>query len=196
MPKLNDYKDDLNEFIIASLVVAIGWIFFFILSHFIMGSPHDIPAHISFIFIPAGYKLIVSMVLRWRSILGLFLGSVLIIEHYHPTYTVLSALLISSITATTGILAVILVEALSYKEGYLLDIKIEKITLLLLALSYAFVNSLLHNIVFKATGIMMIRLTDPIKMFIGDFFGALIFIGFIQAMLYLLRRQYQSRKNK
>lgn len=182
------FQQKLIQFLMDIFFVSLGWILTFAISYRLMMIIGDTPSHISIIFIPAGYKLLVSMILRWRSVPGLFFGSLFINHFFFPAHSVLDCVFLSAVSALSGILAIMILEYLFYKKNHILDLKLEKLTLIFLSLSYGVTNSLLHTLTFKLTGIAMVRLADPFRMFVVDVLGVLVFIAMCQLLLYVIKK--------
>ena len=142
---------------------------------------------ISWVFVPSGFKLFVSLILRFNSIPGLILGSLYLNHLYHPELRVHDQVILSLISSVTGLVACLIMEGILKKKllSYVLSVQ----EFISLSLIYALSNSVIHIIFFNLHhDLISVRLIEPVKMFVGDFFGVAIFMAIINRMHYLYKK--------
>lgn len=142
---------------------------------------------ISWVFVPSGFKLFVSLILRINAIPGLILGSLYLNHPYHPELAVHDRVILSLISSVTGLIACLIMEGVLKKKllSYVLSVQ----EFVSLSLIYALSNSVIHMIFFNLHhDLISVRLLEPVKMFVGDFFGVAIFMSIINRMHYLYKK--------
>jgi hypothetical protein len=168
----------LQKEINIQLVIIFGWIFFFSLNNFINLIAHY-KDYISLIFIPAGFKVVIYCLLKWRAFIGIFFGSILTGYYYlddnHTTHIYTFAFL----SGLSPIIAIYIVNLIS-KLGE----KLELLTLskvMLISFLYALISSFAHNtFLLSINEVNFIQYQqDSIAMFIGDLLGAMIFLSLL-----------------
>lgn len=168
------FQKELN----IQLIIILGWVLFFSLNHFInLLAPYK--DYISLIFIPAGFKVVIYCLLKWRAFTGIFFGSILTGYYYlddnHTTHIYTFAFL----SGLSPIIAIYIVN-LIFKLGE----KLELLTLskvILISFLYALISSFAHNtFLLSINEVNFIQYQqDSIAMFIGDLLGAMIFLSLL-----------------
>ena len=172
-------------YVAFTILVGLSWVALYQLN-MIGYTPSQLP-FISWIFIPSGFKLFITLILRLRSILGLFLGSMWLNIHYRPELFLHDQIILSLISAFTGYLACIIIE--NRFNTQLLATKLPPKMIMVLSVGYAFTNTIIHTVFFNLHHeLMSIRFVDPIKMFIGDLLGVIIFMLGLKYGMQILRK--------
>ncbi len=165
--------------IAASAVLYFG--FYQLNAH--LFSAFQLHAGASWIFLPAGLRLICTLVLGGEGAIGLLLASLLIVWLGFP------------VDLLTGIVAAALSAAapyLTYRGALLagLPATLERLTaggLGVLAVAYALMNATLHSLWYQLRGIHPSFLDGWITMFVGDLVCTLIVVYALKLLLALLR---------
>lgn len=175
----------ISEFTLTTAGVAVLWILLYRLNMWGY-KPNQMP-FISWVFIPSGFKLFVSLILRLNCIPGLFLGALYLTYHYHPELLAHDQVILALICSVTGIVACLVMERILKRQllSYVLGVQ----EFLWLALVYAISNSLIHLIFFYLHhDLIAIRLIEPFKMFVGDFLGVAIFMAALNCAHFMFKK--------
>lgn len=149
---------------------------------FAMTAVHD-GAH--WIFLPAGLRLLCTLIFAGEAVVGLLLAALLIGVMRIETMDLLTAFGAAIITAGAPYLAY----RTALKFG--LPPSLEKLSatgLGILALSYAFTSSFLHSFWFALRGFFPDFLHGWSAMFVGDLAGTLIMVYLLKMILAVVRR--------
>ena len=162
---------------------------FFILNEaFFSGLEFDIG--VNWIFLPAGMRLLCTLLFGLEGAIGLFIAGLIVIHFYFPTFDLITGIGAAFITAG----APYLVYRLALSRG--LSPSLEKITpktLGILILIYAITSPLLHQLWFALRGFSPDSLSAFFAMFVGDLLGTLIVVYSIKICLALLRMKQSKR---
>ena len=171
---MKSFQKELN----IQLIIILGWVFFFGLNHIInLIAPYK--DYISLIFIPAGFKIVIYCLLKWRAFIGIFIGSILTGHYYlddnhtHHIYT------FAFLSALSPVIAIYIVNLLSKLGEKLEFLTLSKV--MLISFLYALISSFAHNtFLLSIHEVNFIQYQqDSIAMFIGDLLGAMIFLSFL-----------------
>lgn len=145
---------------------------------------------VNWIFLPAGLRLLCTLLFGLEGALGLFIAGLIIVQLYFPAFDLVTGIGAACITAG----APYLVYRLALMRG--LSPSLEKLTpktLGILILTYAITSPLLHQLWFSLRGFSPDSLSAFFAMFVGDLVGTLIVIYSIKLLLALLRLKQSKR---
>lgn len=149
----------------------------------------ELHAGANWIFLPAGLRLLCTLLFAGEGALGLLLASLLIvIQHLGGSMDWLTGLVAAFISSG----APYLVYRLAQRAG--MPATLENLTagrLSLLALAYAFANASLHSLWFALRGQFPDMLQGFVAMFTGDLIGTLIVVYSMKIALAAFRRSRQ-----
>ena len=175
-------KDLLMWNIRITLAMAIAWLALFCLNPKIHVFGQNFP-WISALFLPAGLRIYGAMLFREMVIPGLLIGNMLatvIASKSLPEALKIGPLAAGVISSLTPFLSLLIFEKVCNEDVDVLKIKMKPIALLKLVGIYAIVNGLAGCAYFKFSRDMTsIGMLDFFDMAMGDFFGAIIFLGII-----------------
>jgi hypothetical protein len=168
------FQKELN----IQLIIILGWIIFFGLNHLInLIAPYK--DYISLIFIPAGYKVVIYCLLKWRAFIGIFFGSILTGYYFLDNNSTHHIYTFAFLSALTPMIAIYIINLLSKLGDKLEFLTLSKV--MLISFLYALISSFAHNTfllsINKVTFIQYHQ--DSIAMFIGDILGAMIFLSLL-----------------
>ncbi len=162
---------------------------FFILNEaFFSGLEFDIG--VNWIFLPAGMRLLCTLLFGLEGAIGLFIAGLIVINFYFPTFDLITGIGAAFITAG----APYLVYRLALSRG--LSPSLQKITpktLGMLILIYAITSPLSHQLWFALRGFSPDFLSAVFAMFVGDLLGTLIIIYSIKLCLALIKMKQSNR---
>ena len=159
-------------------VVILGWVFFFGLNHIInLIAPYK--DYISLIFIPAGFKIVIYCLLKWRAFIGIFIGSILTGHYYLDDNLIHHIYIFAFLSALSPIIAIYIVNLISKFGDNLEFLTLSKV--MLISFLYALISSFSHNtFLLGMNEVNFIEYhQDSLAMFIGDFLGAMIFLSLL-----------------
>ena len=136
-------------------------------------------SYISYIFIPAGLKIMFACLYGYRILLGFFIGAILTGMLYLDFDSLKYLYVFSFFAATIPVLTVYLVNIISPIGLKLEYLNLNKI--LFIGFLCAFLSSFFHNtylLTIDAISIDQFKL-DTLIMFTGDFIGCLIFLSIL-----------------
>lgn len=171
-----------------SVVLPVAAFFFiaFILND-IFFSPFAVDNYVSMVFFPSGVRIVAVLVFDFLGAAGITLGSFLI----SLAYLGQSDLVIAICTAFIAGGSALLCRFVSFK---LFDIdndlqNISLIKIFKICITFSVLSSLFHQIFFVTYGMGMRNelWVNFLKMFIGDFSGAIIFLVFIKYFFSFVR---------
>ncbi len=145
---------------------------------------------VNWIFLPAGMRLLCTLLFGLEGAIGLFIAGLIVINFYFPSFDLITGIGAAFITAG----APYLVYRLALSRG--LSPSLEKITpktLGILILIYAITSPLSHQLWFALRGFSPDFLSAFFAMFVGDLLGTLIIIYSIKLFLALLRMRQSKR---
>ncbi len=137
----------------------------------------------TWVFLPAGLRLMCTLVFGGEGALGVLLASLVIVGLGFP------------VDPLTGVVAACLSAGapyLAYRAALRagMPVTLERLSpagLGVLGLLYAFVNSTLHSVWYTLRGVSSSFLNNWITMFIGDLLGTLIMVYVLKMLLALMR---------
>ena len=162
--------------------------FFIVNEAFFSGLEFDIG--VNWIFLPAGMRLLCTLLFGLEGAIGLLIGGLIVIQFYFPTFDLITGIGAAFITAA----APYLIYRLALTRG--LPPSLEKITpktLSILILIYAIISPLSHQLWFALRGFSPDFLSAFFAMFVGDLLGTLIVVYSIKICLALLRMKQSTR---
>lgn len=170
------HKNEIN----LTLLIALSWTLLFVGNHYLFQHFYITP-YATLIFIPAGLRLMYSIIYREQSILGLLLGAVITSVIFHET-SLLHLLFLPLASSVEPFLALILVEKI---QGHRISFQWMSLqTVLVLSLMYAFLCPLAHITILALHQHQSWRdyASQFLAMVLGDFLGAsllllLVFVG-------------------
>jgi hypothetical protein len=182
MHVVNSGLTSLSAKLVTILTVAAAWCAAFYLNKLAFSSFDFSSVIISWVFLPAGVRLIAVMLAGWVGVVGLFVGSftyAMLWLVYTPA--VKNVLILSTINSLGPMLALLLcVWGLNIKEGFR---GFSGFNLLVLCAVSALFTSLPHNIAFYYLDLSPSILKGFGPMFVGDFLGTLIVLYTIRLLL-------------
>lgn len=170
----------ITGFQLASIVfTAIMYFGFFNLNEFFFSVLVFSPG-VNWIFLPAGLRLLFTLLFGWEGAIGIGLGSLAIMFVDFPEFDSTTALVTAAISAGAPYLVYRVVLALG------MPITLQRLTaakLSLLIVAYAACSAFLHQVWFVLRDFSPNLLTGFGAMFIGDLGGTLIIIYALKIML-------------
>lgn len=170
--------------LISIAVSAALYFGFFVLNGWLFKA-FELHAGANWVFLPAGLRLMCTLLFGIDGAIGLLLASLFIV-HLNPSMDPVTGIVAAMISAGAPYLAY--VGALRAGMPNTLH-KLSAGGLSLLALVYAIANSSLHSYWFAARGVYPNFMHNWITMFIGDLLGTLIMIYALKMGLALFRRE-------
>ena len=174
------------------LTIIIAWLVMYAFNYAIF-NPLIYKSHISFIFLPAGIRIIFATIYRKEAWIGLFLGAIitgfLFLESNLQPYV----LLFSAMSATSPILAVYSVNAVTPLGGQLEYLDIKKV--IAISVMYGIYCGIFHNLTtFYLFGLsLQTFITDSFAMFIGDMTGSFILLTILASQRHRILQFLNSR---
>ena len=134
-------------------------------------------SYISYIFIPAGLKIMFACLYGYRILLGFFIGAILTGMLYLDFDSLKYLYVFSFFAATIPVLTVYLVNIISPIGLKLEYLNLNKI--LFIGFLCAFLSSVFHNTYLLTIDVISLDqyIEDALVMFTGDFIGCLIFLS-------------------
>lgn len=173
-------KQALTQTFIAALI----WVFFYQFSTWLFAYFEYNP-HVSWVFLPAGIRMLAVFVFGWNGVLGLFLGSIITNDHDID----MAVFEIAFISALAPMLALYIC-----RWSFAIPNSLAGLTgmqLLVFALSGAFANAFLSQLYFH-TNDSRLLVYDFIPMFVGDLLGTIIIFYTIAKLLQRLSAKHNS----
>lgn len=163
--------------------VAVTWVLLFKLNQALFNLL-DVSNLISLVFLPTGLRLIAVMLFNFNAFIGLFIGSFITSPTIGNAWE--QTIVLSFISAISPYLA-------CKFSNYLLNINITLIglttrQLLLMSLTNALFNAILHNLYFYFSGLTTEFVINTSKMLVGDLLGALLILYTLSFSIKLIRK--------
>lgn len=180
-----------QTFHFLNLTGTIGflWVILYSINHELFKIT-EITPYISLIFIPGGFKIACASTFRERSILGIFLGSLITGFLFLKNFSLVDVAIFSIFSATLPYASLKITEQLLSMKADLSNLCMKRI--MVLGLTYAILNGFFH--VTYRYHVLFLR--DPHEiheffcMMAGDVFGILLFMVILsRATKYLLARK-------
>lgn len=190
MPDLIDTKhiSKLCSSLAIALLVAVLWISTFQLNS-VLFADWMRSSFVSFLFLPAGVRLLSILLFEEAALLGLFVGNLYTCHLYHADMSLASSIGMSLISATNPYLALKLSRSLLKTDRLFSELTLTK--LIYICVFYASLNSISHNLYFLQLGLINELQHNLLAMFIGDFVGCLLTL-FVFSWTIKLIRYYRS----
>ena len=184
MPILKQYK--------LHLIIIIAWWAMYIFNQTVF-NPLIYKSHISFIFLPAGIRILFATIYLKQAWIGLFLGALITGFLFLDSDLQSYVLLFSAISATSPILAVYSVNALTPLGGQLEYLDIKKVVAI--SITYGIYCGVLHNLATFYLFDLSLQtfITDSFAMFIGDMTGSFILLTILASQRHRILHFLDSR---
>lgn len=173
---------------VTVIIVAILWVVLFELNTLLFSS--SISPYISFIFLPAGVRLIAVLLLKELGVIGLFLGALVTSFVNFSTARTVDIVLLSLISALNPYIAITFSKYCLKVDDVLSNLKVHQ--LFIISFIYALLNSLTHNLYFHFTIAKHDDLVFFIGMMTGDLLGCLIILYLLSLTLRIKKRRIDS----
>lgn len=174
----------LRTALIHSVSVAMIWLFFYHFNAWAFAYFEHNP-NVSWVFLPAGIRLLAVFVFGWSGVLGLFVGSIATNENDVDAYVIG----LSSISALAPMLAVIICRwSLAIPKSL---IGLTGLQLLVFAITGAMTNSFLSQLYFYTPNTSILLPQNFVPMFVGDILGTLIIFFIIAKLIQCLSTRYK-----
>ena len=161
-----------------TLFIAAVWVLLYYFNHTIFKFT-EVTQLTSLIFIPSGFKIAVTAILRMRAWLGLFLGSILTGYLFLKNFSAFDVIVFSILSASLPFVALKLSEYFLPLKRDLSNLKIKHI--LLMGFIYAALNGVFH--VGYRYHVLFVRdvheMHELLSMMVGDVLGILIMMQLI-----------------
>lgn len=160
-------------FQLASIIFTAALYFVFFNLNELLFSKLEFAMGVNWIFLPAGLRLLCTLLFGLEGAIGIGIGSIVVILTNFPDFDLISG--VGAATISAG--APYLVYRLAIMMG--LPTSLEKLSpsmLSVLIVAYAACSAMLHQIWFVLRGMSADLLTNFAAMFIGDLCGTLIII--------------------
>ena len=163
--------------------VALAWVLLFQLNMSLFS--HLKQTHfITWIFIPAGLRLVTILLFGEIAIIGLFIGALL--SGLILQIGLSTAIILSLISAINPYISVNLTKAFLNIDDLLSNLSAVK--LIALSFASALFSGVCHNIYFYSMNMSKQPLIDTVGMFTGDFIGCLLLLYIFALTIKLIRK--------
>ena len=191
MSKQAFYLKIVSELFKSGLIVLLTtflWVLFYQLNIIVLYQATVSPM-VSWIFLPAGIKVITVIIFGELGVLGLFFGA--IATYYISNLNAGSPLLVAAISASSPFVAI-------HVSKYVLKLnsfytKLKGIHLWIISFIYAITNTLFHQLYY---GVHMRNLVgfanNQFAMFCGDLFGVLLLLFILSSGIKYLKFSYKK----
>lgn len=166
-----------SQFLLEVLISAALYMAFFYFNQAIT-APLEMAKGVSWIFLPAGIRIFITLILDYSGAIGLAVASILI--NYIGFYEL-------DFTSTLGIAVICGVAPLLGRHFVIHNLKvhadlsnISMRQLLLIIIAYSLLSSGLHQLWFSARGLDSGSWNHFIAMFCGDIAGSILFVAVIK----------------
>ncbi len=174
--------------------IAVSAVLYFGFFHLNAYAFHALEVHAgaSWVFLPAGLRLLCTLLFGLEGAIGLWLASLAIVLISFGNVDLITALVSTLLSAG----APYLVYRIALRAG-LPDtlMQLTPLKLAQLGIAYAFANAVLHSLWYALRGVYPDLLNGFITMFIGDLVGTLIMLYAVKMVLAVLRSLQQARRN-
>ena len=165
--------------LVSILFTAILYFGFFNLNEFLFSISTFAPG-VNLIFLPAGLRLLFTLLLGWEGAIGIALGSLAVMFFHYPEFNLITGLGAAAISSG----APYLVYRMALMIGMPTNLqKLTSANLSILIVIYAASSAMLHQVWFGLRDVSTNLLTGFGAMFIGDLSGTLIIIYAIKFSL-------------
>ena len=172
------------------IVVALLWVLLFRFNLWLFSS-FEVTSFISWIFLPADFRLLAVMVCDWVGAVGLVAGA-LLTNQADPTLGLTDELVLAFLSATGPLVAFWFCTRLLRLPATLSGLTARQ--LLVFAAIGALLNAVPHNIYFYLSGRMASPLEVIVPMFFGDLLGTMVVLYGLSLALRLLFKRATSQR--
>lgn len=152
--------------------VALAYVLFYRLNSWLFDQV-KVTDFVSWIFLPAAIRMVAVLLLGWAGVLGLFVGSLLVIMPV-LTQDPIHALTLATLSSVMPILAAFVVQKLAGISADLSGLKGRH--LFLFGLAGGLINSVAHITYFMLHDETLVHLAALPAMFVGDSVGTLLML--------------------
>lgn len=163
---------DPTLFLIGSVSSAIGYASLYEFNSWLFARA-SFSEHISWVFLPAAVRMLAVLLFGWAGVVGLFIGSIAVIQPILETDPV-RAVVLALLSSLPSLVAARLVQSALAVPATLSGITGRQ--LLLFALAGGLANSLLHTLYFAWRSSSVATLEGFVPMFVGDTLGSLLLL--------------------
>jgi len=178
------YVKALGQFLFEAVISAALYLAFFYFNQFITASLEDARG-VNWIFLPAGIRIFITLILDYSGALGLAIASLLI--NYIGFYDL-------DLISTTGIAVICGVAPLLGRHFVIHNLKVQADLsnislkqLLMIIIAYSLLSSGLHQLWFAARGLDSGSWSHFMAMFCGDVVGSILLVAVIKYGIDLLK---------
>ena len=168
-------------------LVAAAWVFFYQINIFLFSSL-GISPFISWIFLPAGIKLLSILLFDSIAIAGLFIGAMITSEIL--LYPISHLVFISAISAINPYIAVNISKRFLNVDNLLFNLKVSQ--LLIICFTASIFNSVAHMIYLYSVNMVSTPLQSTVSMLIWDFLGCVLVLLLCALAIKLIRKNVST----
>lgn len=172
-------------FIVAG--IAVTWVGFYQLNTFVFSSL-EINPFVSWIFLPAGIKLLSILLFDSIAIAGLFIGAMITSDIL--LYPISHLVVISAISAINPYIAVNISKRFLNVDSLLFNLKVSQ--LLIICFTAALFNSVAHIIYLHSVKMVSTPIQSAVSMLIGDFLGCVLVLLLCALAIKLIRKNVST----
>jgi len=174
------------------LTIIVAWFLMYVFNYTVF-KPLIYKSHISFIFLPAGIRIIFATIYRKKAWIGLFLGAIITGFFFFESNLHPYVLLFSAISATSPILAVYSVNAVTPLGGQLEYLDIKKV--IAISIMYGIYCGIFHNLATFYLFDLSLQtfISDSFAMFIGHITGSFILLTILASQRHRILQFLDSR---
>jgi hypothetical protein len=147
--------------------------------------------YITWVFIPAGVRLVAALLMDGAAIFGLFIGA-MITNAIFNEISLSTSIMVSLISAINPYIAIQLSKYMLKVNDMLSHLKAKQ--LVTMSVISALFNTLSHNAYFYSHHLHKNILTDVLSMFVGDVLGCLILLYTLSLTIKWMRHTVQTNK--
>lgn len=165
-----------KNYLKLQIIIILLWVILYSVNYS-FSTIHSYLPYISYIFIPAGFKIMFACFYGLRILLGLFIGAIFTGILYLDSNSLQYMYIFAFFSASIPIISVFFVNMISPIGEKLEYLNLNKV--LLIAFLYALLSSFFHNtylLFIDAISINQYKI-DALVMFTGDLIGCLIFLS-------------------
>lgn len=178
------YLKALSQFLFEVVISAVLYMAFFYFNQTIT-APLEEAKGVNWIFLPAGLRIFLTLILDYSGAIGLAIASLLI--NYISFYEL-------DFTATVGIAVICGIAPLLGRYFVIHNLKVQPDLsnislkqLLMIIIAYSFLSSGLHQLWFAARGLDSGSWNHFVAMFCGDVAGSILFVAVIKYVIDLVK---------
>jgi uncharacterized membrane protein len=175
----------ISAYFLEITISTFFYIGFFYFNAFI-DQQFEVTKSVSWLFLPAGLRVFLSLVFIYSGALGLFLGSLLINFVSFPDFDIVTKIGIATICGTAPLMSRLFVIHHFEVEPNLQNLSIRQ--LITIIVIFALFSSGLHQLWFITRGSDSGSWNLFITMFFGDIIGSIVFLVLIKFIIGYLRK--------